>query len=63
MTVYVRDIKDQGMGAFSAPDDDTALKITENKYGADNVEDVREATQEEMDYIRGFGGFVPSADD
>lgn len=59
MATYVREIEGQGIGAFSAPDDDTAWKRTENKYGSDNVLDVREGTEKELAFISGMGGFVP----
>jgi hypothetical protein len=62
MTIYVREIEDQGIGAFSAKDEDTAIRITNNKFGSDNVIDVREGTKKELDYISGMGGFVPKAE-
>jgi hypothetical protein len=59
MSNYIREIKDAGIGAFSAHDEETAWRLTENKYGSDNVIDVREATQEELEHIRRMGGFTP----
>jgi len=61
MQIYVREIAEQGIGAFSAKDEDTAIRVTENAFGSDNVIDVREATKQELDYIEGMGGFVPKS--
>lgn len=59
IAIYVREIRDQGIGAFSAKSDEMAIKLTDNKFGSDNVIDVRDGTKQELDYIEGMGGFVP----
>ena len=59
MLIYIREIENKGIGAFTAKDDDAAIRLTNNKFGSDNVLDVREATELELNYIEGMGGFVP----
>lgn len=51
---------DRGCGIRAARDEDAVWRQLAREVGTDNVRDVREATEKDMDWVRGMGGYVHS---
>ena len=61
MATFVRHLKN-GMGAFTAKDIEAAYRITHHNYGEANTDNVEEATDSDLRYIEGAGGWIPKTD-
>lgn len=59
MPIFVKEIKDAGIGAFTAKDIADAYCRAERSHGEHNVISVDYATKDDLNHIRSLGGFVP----
>lgn len=59
MNLYVVRLVNGNIGIVAAKDLASAWKDAQWSTGADNVADVRAATQDDVDWVRSMGGRVP----
>lgn len=50
---------DRGCGIKAARDEDHAYRQAARQVGDNNIQDVREATEADIAWVRGMGGYVP----
>jgi hypothetical protein len=53
----------RGMTIRAATDEDDAFEQVARKVGSDNITDVSEATERDIAWVRGMGGYVPALAD
>lgn len=50
---------DRGCGIRAAVDEDAMWRMMAREVGTSNVSEIREATEADIAWVRGMGGYIP----
>lgn len=58
-TLFYVSISGRGCGLRAAKDEDAVRDMMAREAGTDNIQEIREATDKDIDWVKGMGGRVP----